>query len=301
MNKNVPLNLIVLSLVMLFCTESNASSLKGSGAFGANKYQDFGLVGKWTLKEKSKPKVKSKSKNLEEDDSSEEGSKILTSIQSTKSSGTITNEYKLGYDSKISEVTYCDLNAYYRTEPSDVHVIGFQPEFSFDYDDLIFKELSTGFTLGMDISRSTTQTQITPKKTISEGFTTAGITLGINQEIMEGLKASFSASFFHYTEPQTKFPAAVKRLNNLRPVDSALSTSGNPEKTFTLGLSWEITEKWSSAYSISSTKTHFDGLTSIYSSLEVDHVFSDRWSAGLGYSWSSSASTSGSLEATYSW
>jgi len=286
--------------------DSRASSIKLSGGAGAEKYQDFGFVGNWSLD--TKPKAKSKMKNKEQDtDENDEGSKILTSVQSTKSSGSTTNEYKLGYDPKISEITSAAFDGYYRTEPSSVHVIGIEPEFSFDYDDLILSELSTGFTLGFDFSRSTTKAQpaqanLPPaQKKVNESFTAAGITLGISQEIFDGFKASLSGAFYHYTIAQTKIPGIPKRLVNLKPLDNTLSSLGDPEKSITFGLSWDWAEKWSSSYSLAKTKTYFDGLTTINSSLELDHTFSDRWEVGLGYSWSSAAAYAGSLDATYSW
>ena len=281
MNKKHQILLSLLILTPFFCFDSDASSLKASGASGANKYQDWGLLGKW---------------------GSEDGGKALTSVQSTKSSGSTTNEYKLGYCSKFSEVTSYNLDAYFRSEPSSVSVLGLNPELSFDYDDLIFSDLSTGFTLGLDFSRSSYPIQVGLKKA-NESFTAAGASLGFTQEIFSGLKASLSGAFYHYTQPQTKLPIAPKRLTKPRPigVGTDLSSLGDPEKTFTLELSWDWAEKWSSAYSLSSSKAHFDGLTTIYSNLGVDHTFSNQWSTGLSYSWSSAATSAGGLEITYSW
>jgi hypothetical protein len=271
--------LIAISILILSST-SFASYIKASGSSGINDYQDYALSAKWKVAKESK---------------------ILTSVQSTKSSGSTTNEFKVGYDSTISEVTSFDVKGFTRSEPSDVKVIGLETEFSFDYEDLIFEELDTDFSIGLDLSRSSTDIAVGPKKKVTQSFTTRGISIGVGQEILEELKASFTASFYGYTEPQTRFPVGRRRLFDLTVSGAGLSTTGYPEKSFSLGLAWDIADHWSSYYYVSSTKTYFDSLTTIYSGLSLDHTFTDHLSAGVGYNWSSASSSTGSLDATYFW
>ena len=259
---------------------SQASYIRASGSSGINEYRDYAMSAKWKVDQESK---------------------ILTSVQNTKSLGSVTNEYKVGYDSSISEVTSFDVKGFYRAEPSDVSVIGLELEFGFDYEDLVFEDLDTDFTVGLDLARSSTEIAVGPKKKVTQSFTTRGISVGVGQEILEELKASFTASFYSYTEPQTRFPVGRRRLFDLSLSGAGLSTTGYPEKSFMLGLAWEIADHWSSNYYISSTKTHFDSLTTIYSGLSLDHTFTDHLSAGVGYSWSSASSSTGSLDVTYFW
>lgn len=290
------------SLFFLLSSSAFASSVKLSGSSGVSDYRDYGVTANWSLaKKKAAAKAKTKAA-LDDETPAEKGASILTSVQSTKSSGSVTNEFKVGYESSFSDVTSYDLKGYYRLEPSDVKVIGLEPSLGFDYDGLVFEDLSTSFSLGFEFARSSTDLQVTPKKTVSQSFTTAGISLGVDQEVFEGFKASLSASFYRYTEPQTRFPTPKRRLINIAPLsESALSSSGYPEKTFSFGLSWDWAEKWSSNYSISSTKTHFEGTTSIYSAVGTDYAISKSWSVGVGYAWSSSGSSTGSLDGTFSW
>ncbi len=283
----------IFFLNFIFLNVTNASSLKLLGGFGASQYRDYSVTGKWSV---SGSKSKTKLQDVEKEQSEGESeAKILTSVESTKSSGSITNDYKLGYDSKINEITSYDLIVYNRAEPSNVGVIGFNPEFDFDYEVM-------GFTTALDFSRSSTDLPVGPKKTVTQSFTSAGVSLGVYREFFEVLKASLTASFYHYTEPQTKFPTQNKRRLMPPPTSgTGLSTTGYPEKVFTFGLNWDWADQWSSTYSISRTKTHFDGATSVYSSLGTDHTFSSHWASGVAYAWSSAGSSVASLDATYFW
>ena len=146
----LPIILSCLFLNFLSNTSVQASSLRASGASGINSYKDYALTGRWSVGGKSKSKSKTK-----DQDESDSGSSISTSFENSNSSGSITNEYKLGYSSKWSEITSYDLSSYYRTEPSDVSVIGIQPEISFEKEGLLFNDLSSGLNLGFDFFRTT--------------------------------------------------------------------------------------------------------------------------------------------------
>ena len=293
MPKILKVSFLIFFLNFLFLNEVNASYLKVLGGFGANQYRDYLITGKWSV---SGSNSKTKPQDVEKEQSEGESeAKILTSVESTKSSGSITNEFKLGYASKINEITSYDLIVYKRAEPASVGVFGLNPEFDFDYEDM-------GFTTALDYSRSSTDLAVGPKRTVTQSFTSLGASLGVYREFFEVLKASLTASFYHYTEPQTKFPTQNKRRLMPPPTSgTGLSTTGYPDQVFSFGLNWDWADQWSSSYSISHTKTHFDGATSVYSSLGADHTFSSHWASGVSYAWSSAGSSVASLDATYFW
>lgn len=274
---------IIAALLLFHTSISHASSLKLNGSFGSN-YSDFGAIARWSLdKEKT--------------------SSIMTSAETTNASGDTTNEFKFGYSTDATDTTSYSITGYFRSEPGEVSVIGIEPGISLSYDDLILEERNTSFSIGVEFSRSGTNIPVTSSKKVSESFTTVGLSLTAEQEILETLSANIGLSFFNYSTPQYTIPGKkARRLNNMGSTASgSLSTNGYPERTFSFGVNWDFMEKWSASYDLYNVKAHFEDTTTSYSTLGVSHDLNKDWNAELSYTWSSSDSSTITLGCTYHW